>query len=338
MKAYLTCLAGLLISIIVALSFGSSGISLLEVSQHLLLNMNGGAIASQTELSSIIMFEIRLPRILVAGITGASLAAAGVVSQGLFRNTLASPSILGTTSGGSLVAASMFFYGSAFDHWYTLPIGAFLGAATATYILFLISKRFFGLQIQSLLLAGFALNALLGACTSFVISLMLEDQQKAASVMHWMLGGFAARGMEHFYMVLPTFLIGIFLATNITHKLDILALGEEKAQTLNVNMKVLWHISIVCIALLVGGSVAVAGAIPFVGLVVPHMTRLVFGPKHRNLLWLSAINGASLILLMDLLARTLMAPKEIEVGVLISLFGAPFFIWLLLSYKEGVRN
>ena len=338
MRAYLICSLGLLTSLIIALSFGSSGISFAEVFRQLFTNINSVSDGNSKDLASIIIFEIRLPRILVAALTGASLAAAGVLSQGLFRNTLASPSILGTTSGGSLVASAMFFYGSAYDHWYTLPIGAFMGAAAATYLLFMISKRFFGFQVQSLLLAGFALNALLGACTSFVISLMLEDQQKAASVMHWMLGGFAARGIEHFMMVLPTFLIGALLANHITKKLDILALGEEKAQTLNVNLKVLWHISIVSIALLVGGSVAVAGAVPFIGLVVPHITRMLFGPKHRQLLWLSAINGASLVLLMDLLARTLMSPKEIEVGVLISLFGAPFFIWLLLNQKGGIKN
>ncbi len=335
MKHYGFSIILLCLSTLAALSFGSSGFSLNDCLTILFKSLTSSQLSDSESLAKVVLFEIRFPRILVAGTTGAALASAGVLSQGLFRNSLASPSILGTTTGGSLVAACMFYFGAAYNHWFTLPLGAFFGACSATFLLFFIAKRFLGFHIQTLLLTGFALNALLGAPTSLVVSMMLEDQQKAAAVMHWLMGGFSARGMEHFWMVSPAFAVGILIAINITKKLDVLSLGEEVAQTLSINLKSLWRTSIVCIALLVGGAVSVAGAIPFVGLIVPHITRLFCGPKHQRLLALSALNGASIVLIADLAARTLRSPQEFEVGVLISLLGAPFFMWLLSQKKTG---
>jgi iron complex transport system permease protein len=335
MKHLVFSIALLLSSVVITMSLGSSEYSLFDCFQVLFKSFSNLELTPRETIAKTILFEIRFPRILVAGTTGASLAAAGVISQGHFRNSLASPSILGTTTGGSLAAASMFYFGAAYTHWFSLPLAAFLGASGATFILFFIAKRFLGFHIQTLLLTGFALNALLAAITSLIISLMLEDQQKTAAVMHWLMGGFAAKGMEHFWMVLPTFVIGLFFAVNITKKLDVLSLGEEIAQTLSIDLRKLWRSSIFCLAILVGGAVSVAGAIPFVGLIIPHITRIFCGPKHQRLLVLSALNGASLVLIADLAARTIRTPQEFEVGVLISLLGAPFFMWLLSKKKTG---
>jgi iron complex transport system permease protein len=332
-KPIIYCLLFFGLCATVAAGLGSTSFSLVDAVGTILLKMQGKELNETQSLASTILFEIRFPRMLVAALCGAGLAAAGVLSQGLFRNSLASPSILGTTTGGSLAAAMTFYFGAAYHHWLSLPASAFIGACVATYALYALSRRLLNFEIHTLLLAGFALNALLGACTSLVISLMLEDQQKASAVMHWLMGGFSARGMEHFWMGLIPIVLGVVLALRITIKLDVLSLGEEVAQTLSVDIRSLWRLAVVAIALLVAGSVSIAGAIPFVGLMVPHITRLIFGPQHTRLLTLSMINGASLVLLADLVARTWRAPQETEVGVLISLLGAPFFVWLLTTER-----
>jgi iron complex transport system permease protein len=266
---------------------------------------------------------------------GAALASAGVLSQGLFRNPLADPSVLGATSGGSAGAALMFYFGAAGLQWFSLPLAAFTGALLATGFILHLSSRRFAWTMESLLLAGFAINALFGALTSLVVSLVLEDYQTAPAIMYWLLGGLNARGWEHVAMVFVPLVVALSVAYVVAARLDVLALGEDVARTLSVNVRRLKRASIVVIALLVGVAVSVAGAIPFVGLVVPHLTRLICGPSHRRLVLVSAINGVTLVVLADLAARTLRAPAELQVGVLIALLGAPFFLWLLISRRQG---
>ena len=242
--------------------------------------------------------------------------------------------MLGTEAGGSLTAVLLFYWGAAWWHWLTLPLAAFAGALGATAFIFHLTVRRRSAGLETLLLAGFAVNAFAGALTSLVLTLALEDYQKAGAVMHWLLGGFAAKGWEHAGMAAVPTAVGLILAFRLAPQLDVVALGEDVAASLSVDMRTLRRAAIVAIAVLVGGAVAVAGAIPFVGLVVPHVTRLIAGPRHRRLLALSVINGMSLMLLADLAARTVRAPTELEVGILTSLLGAPFFIWLLLGQRR----
>jgi iron complex transport system permease protein len=303
------------------LLWGSAHISLYE------------AFTAPDSLAQTIFFSLRLPRAILALLCGAALAMAGVISQGLFRNSLASPSVLGTSAGASLAAVTLFYFGSAFWHWLSLPIAAFSGALVTTGLLLLLPRRRSSFSTESLLLTGFALNAFLGALTSFLLSLILEDQQKAAAVMHWLLGGLIGKGPEHTAMILGPLLLGGTSAFILAARLDILSMGEDVASSLGIDTGTLRLLAITSLALLVGGSVAVAGAVPFVGLIVPHFTRLLVGPAHRRLLLASAVNGMTLMLLADLAARTLRSPAEIEVGVLTSLLGAPFFLWLLLTKK-----
>ncbi len=189
-------------------------------------------------------------------------------------------------------------------------------------------------SMEFLLLIGFAFNALASAMTSLVVALTLEDYQKAQGIMHWLLGGFDGKGYEHVLMALPPLVLGLVWVLSLAPRLDVLSLGEDLASTLSVDIRKLRMHAIAAVALLVGTAVAVAGAIPFIGLVVPHFTRLIVGPAHRRLLVASTINGMSLMLLADLAARTVRAPAELEVGILTSLLGAPFFLWLLWSRQR----
>ena len=317
----------------VSVNIGPSTTTLSDLWSAVLKLLSGTALESGAEM---IVGDIRLPRVLTAAICGAALAAAGCVSQALFRNPLASPSITGTESGGVLAAVIAFYTGAAFASPYSLATVAICGAAVSTMAVFFLMRLNGWQKLETLLLAGFALNTLFGAATSFTISLALEDHQKSAAMMHWLLGGFQARGWEHVAVGLVILIIGMSWASTLSKKLDILALGEEQATTLGIDTKKLRTQSILTIGVLVGGAVAIAGAIPFVGLIVPHTTRLLVGPHNRRLLLCSLLNGATLVVIADALARTVRSPSEIEVGIVTSLIGAPYFLWLLLRKRRAL--
>ena len=322
--ATLLCAGVFLLSLGASLLFGAANISLSDV-------------FGSDETVRSILISIRLPRTLVAALCGAALAAAGVLSQGLFRNSLASPSILGTTAGASAAASAVFYFGVQSAAWFTVPVASVAGAfATTIFILYVAGLRRL-YSLEQLLLAGFAVNAFLSAITSLVVSLVLEDYQKFSALMYWLLGGLNARGWEHFQSGLVPTLVGLVLAYVLAAKLNVLALGEEVAQTLSIDMRKLKLQTVATISLLVGTAVSIAGAITFVGLIVPHLTRLLVGAEHKRLLVLSTINGMSLVMLADLVARTARPPTELQVGVIIALLGAPFFFWLLCK-KDSQWN
>lgn len=322
----------LLAAVALSLYAGPTDIRVSDVWDTLANLLTGNTLADGPQ---IILGEIRIPRIIAAGLCGAALAVAGCISQALFRNPLASPSITGTESGAALAAVIMFYSGTAFSSLYALPAAAMAGAALSTLVVFFLAKSKSRQSLETLLLAGFALNTLFGAGTSLVISLALEDYQKSAAMMHWLLGGFQARGWEHVTIGLAILAVGVLWSWLLAPKLDVLALGEEHAATLGIRTDRLRTQSILAIGILAGGAVAIAGAIPFIGLVVPHVTRMLTGPHNRRLVFYSLINGASLVLIADALARTLRSPSEMEVGIITSLIGAPYFLWLLLKQQRS---
>lgn len=285
-----------------------------------------------------VLIELRLPRVLTAIFCGAALGAAGAISQGLFRESLASPTIIGTEAGGSLAAALVFYFGAAMQHWLILPLAALAGALLASLLVIAVARRAAGYgsatPVGTLLLAGFAVNALLGAAISLLVTLAMEDPQRAARALSWLVGGLAARGYEHVGIVLVCFVLGTVLLWSLAPRLDVLSLGEQTAASLAIDPVGLRRRALAAMAILVGGAVSVAGAIPFVGLVVPHAVRRLAGPQHQHVLVLSAINGASLVLLADGMARSLRAPMELQVGVLTAFVGAPFFLMLLWSRRD----
>ena len=314
-----------------------------------LLSLQGGASAygildygrlfkGEDEVLMTILMDIRLPRVLVVLLTGAALSAAGGMCQGVFRNPLASPTIIGTSSGSAAAAALMFYSGLATAHWLVLPMAAFVGGGVTTLFLLALVRVRKLYDVQSLLLVGVALNAFFGALTTLIVSLSLEDLEQMRGVMGWLMGGFNAVGWDHVVMGVFPIALGLVLAWPLCLRLDVLALGEGVAQTLGVDNSRLKVLCVLVVALLVGTAVGMAGAIGFVGLVIPHLTRMIVGARHRILLPVSMVNGMSLLLGADLIARTVRAPLELQVGVLVALAGAPFFFWLLMNHtKEAHR-
>jgi iron complex transport system permease protein len=321
-----------------ALAVGSTSLSFADAAAGLIKTLRGEALPRAESLAFTVLFDLRLPRALAGALCGAALGAAGVVAQGLFRESLASPTVLGTEAGGSLAAALAFYAGSAFRHWLLLPLASFAGALGASLAVMGVAARAAGAgaatPVGTLLLAGFAMNALLGAGTSLFVVLSLEDPQRAAAALAWLVGGLAAKGWEHAAIAAGTCLVGGVLAAPLASRLDVLSLGEATAASLAVEPRALRRRALAAMAVLVGGAVSVAGAIPFVGLVVPHAARRLAGPGHARLLLVSAVNGATLVLLADLAARTLRAPAELQAGILTAFIGAPFFLALLLSRRE----
>lgn len=287
------------------------------------------------EVARHILLSIRLPRILCACLIGAGLSVSGLLTQGLFRNPLASPSVIGISSGGSLGAITAFFLGLNLISLWFMPLMAFAFCLVTTVFILLLSQTSKFRAVEDLLLVGFALNAILSAVASFLLSLSLTDFDKAPVMMNWLLGTMAGKTWDHVWLALVPITIGIGLSTRITYQLNVLALGSDVAETLGIKMKTLRRKTILLVALLDATAVSIGGVLPFLGLMVPHISRLIIGPDHRGLLIFSIINGMTLLLLADLAARTLIAPQEIQVGVLISLFGSPFFLWMLYQRRKA---
>ncbi len=289
---------------------------------------------SDDEMLRRILLDIRLPRVLAACLVGGALAAAGVLTQGLFRNPLASPSVIGISSGGVLGAILAFFWGlNSLSPW-SLPIFAMMGCLGTTVLLLRFVRDTRSFPIEDLLLVGFALSGILTALTSFVLSLSLNDFDKAPAMMNWMLGTLSGKTWDHVMVAASPIILGIVWARRLAYRFNILSLGTDIAQTLGLDLKRLRTEAVILISVLVASSVSLAGMMPFIGLVVPHLSRIMVGPDHRHLLSLSVINGMSLLMLADLLARIIIPPQEIQVGVLISLLGSPFFLWMLYQRRR----
>ncbi len=276
-------------------------------------------------LARTVVLDFRLPRALVGMAVGAGLAASGVLMQSFFRNPLASPGLLGVSTGGALGAVSALALGWASNSIFALPAASIAGAFLATFAVMALSKR--EASAEHLLLAGVALNALFGAATSFILNLTAGQFEVTGQIVFWMLGGLENRTWAHVWMVLPGTVLGCLLLLPYGRALNLLSLGEQGAQSLGVNVRRLqWEI-IALSTILTALATAVGGVIGFVGLVVPHLLRLGLGPDHRRLLPLSMLGGAAFVLACDLITRFL--PGELRLGVVTALLGGPFFLWML---------
>jgi cobalamin transport system permease protein len=284
------------------------------------------------EPQQIIVWLIRTPRVIVAALVGAGLAVAGAQMQGLFRNPLASPDVIGSSSGGVLGAVLALATGLATRSIFYLPLMSFAGALLTLFMVYAISTRHGRTPVSTLLLTGVAFNALIGAITSFVISLQWVRWEVAQEILFWMMGGLDSRTWKHVWLSLPCILIGLVGAFVYSRDLDVLLLGEETAGAVGAEVEKLKRVILTCAALLTGAAVAVSGLIGFVGLVIPHIVRLIIGPRHRYLLPASALTGAAFLILMDILARTVNRPEEIRLGIVTAILGAPFFLYLLLRH------
>ena len=299
---------------------------------------------SPSELSpteQLVLLHIRLPRTLLCLGVGAILALCGAVMQGLFRNPLADPGIIGVSSGAALGAAlSMVLLAPGallLPVWLGASLTslmAFIGGLITTLVVYQLARTSQGTSVSILLLAGVAIAALSGG----ILGLLnyLADDQTLRDLTLWQMGSMAQSDPVQLGLVCVTATVLTVLLRRHAHSLNALALGEAEAGHLGIDVQLLKRKLVLMAALAVGVSVAAVGIIGFVGLVVPHLVRLLAGPDHRRLLPLSALLGAWLLLLADMLARTLAAPAEMPVGIVTALLGAPFFLWLLLKQKRDM--
>ena len=283
-----------------------------------------------TKADTVIVWLIRIPRVVVAGFVGMGLAVAGAVMQGLFRNPLAEPSLVGTGSGAILGAVISFAAGWSVRSVVSLPIAAMIGAFVALVIVYVMATRGGVTPVGTLLLAGIAVTSLLTAVSSLLISITIVNWQIGQEIVFWMMGGLDARSWTHVWLCAPFVLLGFAAAMFQTRDLDLIQQGEETAASFGVDVESSKRFLGLTAAILTGAAVAVAGGIGFVGLVVPHAVRLLVGPSNRALIPASALTGAAFLILCDLLARTIHPPVEISLGVITALVGGPLFIGLLM--------
>lgn len=282
-----------------------------------------------TTANEVIIWNLRLPRVILAASVGACLALAGCMMQGLLRNPMADPYVVGVSAGASVGGAvALLLVGSLGWSWGVAltPLLAFLGAIAAVLLVYLIARVGGRIPIMNLLLTGIALNTVLSALLSFLIYFSTRELQ---SLIYWLMGSFSGRGWVHVAILIPHLLIGLVLAIFLARDLNALSLGEDAATTLGVHVDGSKRLLLFASTLLTAGAVAVSGVIGFVGLLMPHISRLLFGPDHRLLLPSSALLGAIFLVGADLLSRILMANAELPVGIITSLCGGPFFLYLL---------
>lgn len=302
--------------------------------------MNGAVKISPVEIVNAIFFEeatvnyqiiwnVRLPRTITASLVGTCLALSGCILQGVMRNPLASPNIIGVSSGAGLMTLIVLIIFP--DYYYLAPLGAFTGALLATlFIYFLAWKE--GAATTRLILAGVAVSSLLGAGNNAIMTFYPD---KVSGVIGFMVGGLSATNWKHVDMIFNYALIGIILLLFVTNKLNILMLGDEVATGLGLNVELTRFFFIIISSLLAGAAVSVVGLLGFVGLIVPHITRLFIGSDYRYLLPASIFTGSAVVVLCDTLARVMFAPLEIPVGIIMSALGAPFFLYLLRRKKDN---
>ncbi len=286
-------------------------------------------------IADAVIADIRLPRVVLAAFVGACLASAGVLYQALFRNALADPYILGVSSGAGLGAIiAIVATASAVALRYALvPAAAFVGASLTMLLVVRLASWRGRLETDSLLLAGVAVSYTLAAIMSFI---MVFARESMAQIVFWMMGGLSGASWEYVAMIAPMFVLGIAGPLLYTRQLNLMLLGDERAGQLGLEVERFKLVVLAAGSLLVAAAVSVAGLIGFVGLMTPHMVRLVLGPDHRLLLPASALGGAIVLVLADLIARTVLAPIEIPVGIVTAVVGGPFFVWLLVR-RGGAR-
>jgi iron complex transport system permease protein len=336
---YWICVTALLaVALLAGVAIGSSHIaseSVIRVMGAHVLPRDWVDLSGIPEPEQVIVWLVRVPRVLIAACVGASLAVAGAAMQGLFRNPLASPDVIGCSAGGALGAVVALASGLAMKSLFYLPVLSFAGSLIALFVVYAIATSRGRTPITTLLLAGVALNSLIGAVTSFLISVRWVRYEIAQEILFWLMGGLDSRTWEHVWLVVPCLVVGLAITLLYSRDLDVLLLGEDAALAVGTDVERVKRTVITSAALLTGGAVAVSGVIGFVGLVVPHVVRLMIGPSHRYLLPASALTGAAFLILADLLARTLLRPEEIRLGIITAVFGAPFFLYLLIRRQRA---
>jgi iron complex transport system permease protein len=317
----------LLAACIVAAGVGAYRLPPMQVVGAVLDRLGVPGLSGPDELGLSVLWQVRFPRVVLASLVGASLACAGALMQGIFGNPLAEPGIVGVSAGAAVGAALAIVLGVSVLGPFGVAAVAFVAGLLTTLLVYVSARRDGRTEVVTLVLTGIAINALAGAALGLL--LFVSDDEALRSITFWNLGSVGSATWRSVGAVAPLTLIGVAVAPRFARRLDVLALGERPARHLGVDVERLRLVLIVVVALLSASAVAVAGVISFVGLVVPHLVRLLVGPGHRILLPASALGGAVLVVLADLVARTAAAPAEVPLGVLTAALGGPFFFWLL---------
>ena len=327
-----TSLLVIMVIIFVATLFANVGMGAVEIppTQALSIFLSHVGIDSGIHFESrtdSILWNIRLPRVVLGILVGGALGIAGAALQGVFRNPLAEPGVIGVSSGAAVGAVAAIVLGFSIFSTSAITAFAFLGGLLATAVVYLVARSRGQTEVTTLILAGIAVNATAGAFTGLLT--LIADDDQLRSITFWMLGSIGGATWPVVIAVLPFLIVGIVLLPFWSRSLNLLNLGDREARHLGVSTERV-HLSVIVLcALVTGAAVSVAGIIGFVGLVVPHVIRLIVGPDHRFLLPASILGGATALLLADLLARTVVIPAELPLGAVTSIVGGPFFLWLV---------
>ncbi len=333
-------LVGLVLVSAIAFAFsittGASNASIIDV---IVSMATGRADSALSNRDRIVIFDIRLPRAILGFLIGGGLAVSGAVMQGLFRNPLADPGLIGVSAGSSLGAVAMIVLGGGVlapvAHLFgifSLPIAAFIGGMVTTVLLYKVATRHGQTSIATLLLAGIALGSLALAATGILI--YMADDRQLRDLTFWSMGSLAGSTWSKVIGAGPIIVLSLLPLPFMARGLNALTLGEAAAFHMGVAVQRLKNVAIVSVAAAVGASVAVSGGIGFVGIVVPHILRMIIGPDHRFLLPASALLGGSLLIVADVVARTIVSPAELPIGILTAGVGGPFFLWMLLRQRS----
>jgi iron complex transport system permease protein len=333
-RPYLINIAVLVLAFMLSIGVGAMDIPPRLLLRMLLAQLPGLAIASDwPQAFALVLFQIRLPHTLLILLTGAALASSGAVYQGLFRNPLADPYLIGVASGAGLGAVFGMTLPMAAGAYglYTIPALAFVGACLTVALVYLLARVGGTVPMATLILAGVAVSAFATSLTSY---LMLHSNQELRRAITWILGGTLMSGWQPVAAMFPYAMAGMIILAFSGHTLNVLQFGDEQAQQLGIPVERRKLLLILAASLTAAAAISFAGIIGFLGLIVPHLVRILWGPDYRRLVPLSMLAGASALLLADVLARWVLAPEVLPVGVITALAGAPFFLWVLRSVKQ----
>lgn len=320
-------------AIITGVGLGSVRVPFVETARIIWAGIAGTGISAP---ETAIILQIRLPRVILAALVGAALSTGGVCFQAVLRNPLADPYVIGVSAGAGLGAAAGIAAGGRFAAMgaAALPACAFVGAAAATAVVYSLAVSGGRVRVGRLLLAGVAVSSFLTALMSLLLVWRQQDLQR---LVFWMMGGFSGRNWDHVRVIWPYATAGLAGAFLLRNQLNLISLGEERAFHLGLAVEWIKRVALGLGALLAAAAVSVSGVIGFVGLIVPHIVRLMVGPDHRTLLPVSMLVGAAFVVAADTVARLVLAPLELPIGILTALCGTPFFLWLLVARgREGL--
>ncbi|WP_404357024.1 iron ABC transporter permease [Cytobacillus firmus] len=333
--AYVTAAAFLFCAMLMGVSIGTVSVHPITIIRVISAEIFPFISLGNTDaMHANIIMNIRLPRVLLAGLVGASLAIAGAAFQGLLRNPLADPYTIGVSSGASLGAVLTLFFGLSipFAGMFTLPLFSILFSFLTIFAVLLFARKIErSMKVETIILTGIIFSSFLGALISLMIALTGEELRQ---IIGWLLGSVSMRGWAYINIILPFFIIGSILLFVNSKELNAMSFGEEKAQHIGVDVQKRKMMVLVAGSILTGAAVAVSGTIGFVGLVIPHLTRMLWGPDHRHLLPLSILMGSGFLIIADLVSRTIIAPTELPIGVITALIGTPAFGVILMKRKN----